>query len=87
MLLWFLKLDFYFLQDAGITPNITVFGALIRRSHLNFYYKKVLLKEMEMEGLKPNTKILQTIEIQLKKARNKILEKVWLFILPEAEKW
>ncbi|VDI31115.1 pentatricopeptide repeat domain-containing protein 1 [Mytilus galloprovincialis] len=63
------------IRDAGITPNITVFGALIRRSHLNFYYKKVLLKEMEMEGLKPNTKILQTIEIQLKKARNRILEK------------
>ncbi|XP_063445621.1 pentatricopeptide repeat-containing protein 1, mitochondrial-like [Mytilus trossulus] len=63
------------IRDAGISPNITVYGALIRRSHLNFYYKKVLLKEMEMEGLKPNTKILQTIEIQLKKARNKILEK------------
>lgn len=63
------------IRDAGITPNITVYGALVRRSHHNFYYKKILLKEMENEGLKPNTKILQTIEFQLKKARNRILEK------------
>lgn len=61
------------MKAAGLVPTIQVMGALVRASYTNFPYKRALLEVMEDIGLKPNHKLIQTIEKHIKVARNVLL--------------
>lgn len=66
---------FFFLQKFGSSPNIEIVGSLARQASmiLDFPYMKFVLKLMEEEDIKPDAKLLKSLEKALSDARKNII--------------
>lgn len=64
-----------FLQKFGSSPNIEIVGSLARQASmiLDFPYMKFVLKLMEEEDIKPDAKLLKSLEKTLSDARKNII--------------
>lgn len=62
------------IDEAGLEPNIEIFGLFAYKSALDFEYKEALLGMLKKRNLYPNVIFLQHLERSIQSARKKILK-------------